>query len=118
MAGVASGPLFYVLAILQMLIRPGFDIRIHAISLLTLGDLGWIQSVNFIATGVLVISAPVGSPANESGLMDGDVITRVAGQSVRSVAEVRNLVGMAKEKHAVELEILREKKAQKILLRW
>ncbi len=60
LAGVVSGPLFYVLAIVQMFIRPGFDIRRHAISVLSLGDLGWIQIANFIITGLLAILCAVG----------------------------------------------------------
>ena len=32
--GVASGPLFYIVAVAQMFTRSGFDIRHHAISLL------------------------------------------------------------------------------------
>ena len=53
--GVVSGPFFYVIAIIQIFTRPGFDIRRHAISLLSLGDLGWIQISNFIVTGLLAI---------------------------------------------------------------
>ncbi len=59
-AGVVSGPLFYIVAIIQMFIRPGFDIRHHAISLLSLGDLGWIQIANFIVTGLLAILYAIG----------------------------------------------------------
>lgn len=58
--GVASGPLFYIVAVAQMFTRSGFDIRHHAISLLSLGDLGWIQITNFIVTGVLAIMCAVG----------------------------------------------------------
>jgi hypothetical membrane protein len=58
--GVAVGPLFYILAVLQALIRPGFDIRRHAISVLSLGDLGWIQILNFILTGLLAILFAIG----------------------------------------------------------
>jgi hypothetical membrane protein len=58
--GIVSGPLFYVLAIVQMAIRPGFDLRRHAISLLSLGDLGWIQITNFAVTGVLFILCAIG----------------------------------------------------------
>lgn len=58
--GVAGGPFFYVLAIGQILTRPGFDIRRHAISLLSLGDLGWIQNVNFAVTGALTIACALG----------------------------------------------------------
>jgi hypothetical protein len=58
--GVAGGPFFYVLAIGQILTRPGFDIRRHAISLLSLGDLGWIQNINFAVTGAVSIACAVG----------------------------------------------------------
>jgi hypothetical protein len=43
-----------------MLTRSGFDIRRHAISTLSLGDLGWIQIANFAATGLLVLACAVG----------------------------------------------------------
>jgi C-terminal processing protease CtpA/Prc len=73
-----------------------------------------------VSSGVLVTSSPVGSPANESGLVDGDVISKVAGQGVRRVTEVRDLVALASENgdHAVELEIVRQKKPMKVMLRW
>lgn len=58
--GVAGGPFFYVMAIGQILTRPGFDIRRHAISLLSLGDLGWIQNINFAVTGALTIACAMG----------------------------------------------------------
>ena len=73
-----------------------------------------------VSSGVLVTSAPVGSPASESGLQDGDVITTVGGQAVRRVTEVRDLIGLASENgdHAVELDIVRQRKAVKVMLRW
>ena len=73
-----------------------------------------------VAYGVLVTNAPTGLPAYESGLRDGDVITKVGGQAVRTVPEVRDLVGLATEngERAIELEIVRQKRGQKILLKW
>lgn len=73
-----------------------------------------------VSSGVLVTSAPVGSPANESGLMDGDVILRVGRQSVRRVSEVMDLVGLAAENgdNAVELQIVRQRKPMKVTLKW
>ncbi len=32
---------------------PGFDLRRDAISILSLGDLGWIQVANFVVSGRL-----------------------------------------------------------------
>lgn len=58
--GVATGPFFYLLVLIQLPIRSGFDIRRHAISVLSLGDLGWIQIANFIVTGLLAILCAVG----------------------------------------------------------
>lgn len=59
-AGALTGPVFFVVAIAQILTRPGFDIRRHAISTLSLGDLGWIQVANFILTGLLAIAGAAG----------------------------------------------------------
>lgn len=59
-AAILIAPFFYVVAIAQTIIRPGFDIRHLAISALTLGDLGWIQSANFEITGVLLIAGGIG----------------------------------------------------------
>jgi hypothetical protein len=58
--GVISAPLLYMITIVQVFTRTGFDIRIHAISSLTLGDLGWIQGANFIITGLLAVLAAIG----------------------------------------------------------
>jgi hypothetical membrane protein len=40
--------------------REGFDVRRHALSLLSNGEHGWIQIANFLVTGVLVIAGAVG----------------------------------------------------------
>jgi hypothetical membrane protein len=53
--GVMAGPLFVATAIVQILTRDGFDLRRHPISLLSVGEHGWIQVTNFILAGVLSI---------------------------------------------------------------
>lgn len=58
--GVAAGPLYVLVAAAQASTRDGFDIRRHAVSLLSNGDWGWIQITNFVAVGVLVVFAAVG----------------------------------------------------------
>ena len=50
-----------------------------------------------VRRGVLVTYAAVGSPAYASGLRDGDVIVRVGGDQVSTVAELREKVQMAVE---------------------
>lgn len=58
--GVVAGPLFVVLALLQVLTRTGFDLRRHPLSMLSLGDMGWIQIANFVITGLLAVACAVG----------------------------------------------------------
>jgi hypothetical membrane protein len=53
--GLLAGPLFVTVVALQMLIRDGFDLSRHPISLLSVGDLGWIQMANFVIGGILAI---------------------------------------------------------------
>jgi Protein of unknown function (DUF998) len=54
-AGVIAGPLFVAVAAVQAIARDGFDLRRHPLSLLSLGDLGWIQIANFIVAGLLSV---------------------------------------------------------------
>ncbi|MET3922316.1 DUF998 domain-containing protein [Arthrobacter sp. UYEF20] len=59
-AGTAVGPWFIVLSLLQAVTRPGFDITKHEVSLLLVGSLGWVQTINFLVTGSLGIAFAVG----------------------------------------------------------
>jgi hypothetical protein len=58
--GVASTPVFYALAAVQLALRPGYDIRTQPISFLALGELGWIQVANFVVTGALALAGALG----------------------------------------------------------
>jgi hypothetical membrane protein len=58
--GVVAGPLYVVVGLAQAFTRPGFDLRRHELSLLSNGDLGWIQIANFLVTGLLTIACAVG----------------------------------------------------------
>jgi hypothetical protein len=59
-AGIVAGPLFLVAWALQAFTRDGFDPGRHPLSLLSLGDLGWIQIANFVVTGALFVVCAVG----------------------------------------------------------
>ena len=54
-SGLVAGPLFVGVSLIQAFTREGFDPRRHAISMLSLGDLGWIQVTNFLASGLLTV---------------------------------------------------------------
>jgi len=58
--GVVAGPLFVVVALLQVLFRDGFDLSRHLLSLLSLGEWGWIQITNFVVGGLLAIAFAIG----------------------------------------------------------
>ena len=58
--GAIAGPFYITLGVIQMLIRPGYDPTRHDLSLMSNGDLGWIQISNFVITGLLVIAGAVG----------------------------------------------------------
>ena len=58
--GLVAGPLFVATAIVQILTRDDFDLRRHPLSLLSVGEHGWIQVTNFILAGVLSIIFSLG----------------------------------------------------------
>jgi hypothetical protein len=58
--GVAAGPLYLTVALGQALFRDGFDVTRHAVSLLALGQGGWVQVTNFVVTGILVLACAAG----------------------------------------------------------
>jgi hypothetical protein len=59
-SGVVAGPLFVVVVFLQAFTRAEFDFKRHPLSLLSLGQLGWIQIANFVVTGLLYLASAVG----------------------------------------------------------
>jgi Protein of unknown function (DUF998) len=59
-AGVVAGPLFVITVLVQELTREGFDPKRHPLSLLSLGDLGWLQITNFVVCGILAFASAFG----------------------------------------------------------
>ncbi len=58
--GATAGPLFIAVGLIQAAARAGFDPAKHPLSLLSVGDLGWIQITNFVLTGLLYLASAVG----------------------------------------------------------
>jgi membrane-associated protease RseP (regulator of RpoE activity) len=73
-----------------------------------------------VQSGVLVATVPVGSPAYDSGLQEGDVIVKVETQPVRTVLNIRQLVARAESdgERSVALEVIRGKLRRSVTLRW
>jgi len=58
--GAIAGPLFVIVVLAQALTRSGFSLTRNAASLLDDGPLGWVQTANFIVTGLLFVAAGAG----------------------------------------------------------
>ena len=65
--GIVAAPLFVVLWAVQAWTREGFRPTFHPLSLLSLGDGGWVQIVNFVLTGLLLVGAGVGLRRSSPG---------------------------------------------------
>lgn len=57
--GVLAGPIYILVGMTQIVTREGFDVTRHPLSMMSLGDLGWVQITNFIVTGLLVIAGAI-----------------------------------------------------------
>lgn len=58
--GVIAGPFYLAVGVIQGLVREGFDFSRHALSHLANGPGGWVQTGNFVLTGLMVIAAAIG----------------------------------------------------------
>ncbi|GIH27130.1 hypothetical protein Aph01nite_54400 [Acrocarpospora phusangensis] len=58
--GIIAGPLFVTTCLIQAVTREGYDLSRHPISLLSLGEAGWIQIANFVVTGLLYVACAAG----------------------------------------------------------
>ncbi len=58
--GVIAGPFYVTVSLVQAAVRDGFDLSRHAWSQLANGPGGWVQIVNLIVTGLMVMAAAVG----------------------------------------------------------
>ncbi|GHE45129.1 DUF998 domain-containing protein [Streptomyces vinaceus] len=60
LGAVAAGPVFLAVGVAQGLARDGFDFSRNALSQLALGEAGWVQTVNFLLAGALLVIGAVG----------------------------------------------------------
>ena len=59
-AGLAAGPVLGLTWLAQGLVRDGYDFTRHPMSLLALGEGGWVQIANFCLTGGLMLVCAAG----------------------------------------------------------
>ncbi|MFI2507749.1 DUF998 domain-containing protein [Streptomyces sp. NPDC018972] len=87
--GVLAGPLFLTAGLAQGFAREGFDFTRHAISQLALGGAGWIQTVNFLLAGALLLAGAAGLRRlldGGAGATWGPVLVGVCGASFWAAA--------------------------------
>lgn len=60
LCGVIAGPFYLAVGLTQALLREGFDFSRHPLSVLANGPGGWIQTANFVLTGLMVLAAAIG----------------------------------------------------------
>lgn len=60
LAGIVGPPCFVVVFLVIGLVKPGYNAVAQAVSEGSIGDLGWIQSANFLVTGVCFVALAVG----------------------------------------------------------
>lgn len=58
--GVLAGPFYLTVGLVQAFVRDGFDLARHPLSLLANGPGGWVQTANFVLTGLMVLAAAAG----------------------------------------------------------
>lgn len=58
--GIIAGPFYLAVSLIQVFVRDGFDLARHPLSLLANGPGGWVQTANFVLTGLMVLAAAVG----------------------------------------------------------
>lgn len=55
LAGALAGPLYVGIGTIEAIVRDGYDIRRHSLSLLANGTGGWIHSTMMVVTGLLTV---------------------------------------------------------------
>jgi hypothetical protein len=58
--GVLVGPFYLAVGLSQAFLREGFDLARHALSALANGPGGWVQTANFVLSGLMVLAAAAG----------------------------------------------------------
>jgi hypothetical membrane protein len=72
--GVIAGPIYVGVSLAQALTRDGFDLGRHAWSQLAIGDGGWVQTANLLATGLMSIAFSVALRRTLSGGRGGRAV--------------------------------------------
>ena len=79
---------------------------------------GGLRAVFAVDHGALVLNVAPRSPAQQAGLVEGDVIVRAAGEAVTAISVLQRAIQDAREKSSVSLDIIRARQPRSITLSW
>ncbi|WP_319587201.1 DegQ family serine endoprotease [uncultured Desulfobulbus sp.] len=68
-----------------------------------------------VGGGALISEVTDGSPAQKSGLLQGDIVTAINGEPVSNVADLRNKIAMTPPNTELKLRILRDGKEKEMV---
>jgi hypothetical membrane protein len=79
--GVVAGPLFTLAWIVAGALTPDYDPLRHQISMLVLGEFGWLQTASFFVSGLLILGFGIGlrRAARSSRMFWGPLLIALAG---------------------------------------
>ena len=77
-----------------------------------------LKTIFSVDHGALVVNVAPRSPAEQAGVLAGDVITSVQGEAVTSIAVLQRAIQSAGARRSVTLDIVRAKQPKTLLLRW
>lgn len=79
---------------------------------------GGLRTIFAVDYGALVLNVAPRSPAEQSGIVSGDVIVRANGENVTAIAVLQRAIQGAREKRSVVLDVIRAKQPRQITLHW
>ena len=72
--------------------------------------------LNAVPTGVFVVEVIADSPAESAGVKEGDILTKIDGQTISEDNGLAEIISLKKIGDQIELEIYRDGETQKLSL--
>ena len=79
---------------------------------------GGLRTIFGVDHGALVLNVAPRSPAEQAGILSGDVIVSAGGEKVTAISVLQRQIHDAHDKRSVTLDVVRAKQAKQITLRW
>jgi C-terminal processing protease CtpA/Prc len=101
---------------------PVFTLRGGSVAIIAGAEIALIteglKAAFSVEHGALVLNVTPRSPAEEAGVLSGDVIVRAQGEAVTSLSVLQKAIHAAAERRSVSLDVVRARQPKTITLRW